>query len=79
MTGKNVKEAPMSLTGYTKKFLQAHPEIKPEAFIALQHEVTEQFPTEPTVPQQKVKPKLVQQLPEGVKAEDYLALRGEQP
>ena len=68
------------LAGYTKKFLKAHPEINADAFRALQHEVTEQFPETVAVhPSGPVKHRQAEQLPFGVTAEDMMALRGEQP
>lgn len=81
MAGKNIKEQTgvLPLTGLDHTILTSHPEIDAEAYRALHHEVTEQFPVEPAAPSKKVEPRKVQQLPPGVKAEDYLALRGEQP
>jgi hypothetical protein len=70
MAGRNIKEEPVQV-------LPANIDVG--AYLALRHEVTEQFPAEPTAPSKKVEPRQVQQLPPGVKAEDYLALLGEQP
>jgi hypothetical protein len=70
MAGKNIKEEPVHVI---------HKDIDVEACLALRHEVTEQFPTEPRARRRKIEPRPVQQLPQGVSAEDMMALRDEQP
>ena len=53
--------------------------VDAKTFLALNHEVTEQFSSKPVASSQKVEPRPRQQLPPGVTAEDMKARSGEQP
>ncbi|MCX6791430.1 MAG: hypothetical protein NT149_00105 [Candidatus Gottesmanbacteria bacterium] len=68
------------MAGNNERKVQQIPEgVNVRAYLDLRHEVTEQFPTKPAGPPPKIEPRLAKQLPQGVTAEDMIALRGEQP
>jgi len=53
--------------------------VKAEAILALNHEVTDQFPADPSGTPPHMEPRTAQQLPNGVRAENIAAHHGKEP